>query len=176
MKYVFCSQRLAVQPVTEAEIQNIHEIFASNADLLQLLDREHDPRIHAEQFVFSRILPPNGISNQMYNLTLRRKDTQSIVGLLGLYEGYPTAHIAYLGQLFLHTRYQGQGLGQEIYEQLENYLRLRAIRAVRVGVALRNWNALRFWIKRDFLHITGMSGDRNFSSQKHAFLELQKKL
>lgn len=176
MKYVFCSQHLVAQPVTPADIQAVFDIFASNADLLKLLDREHDPQVCAQQFVGQRILPPKGSSSQMYNLTLRTRDNQSIIGLLGVYEGYPTAHIAYLGQLFFHAQLQGQGLGREIYGQLENYLRLRAMRAVRVGVALRNWKALRFWIKCGFKSITGMSGDLEFSRDNHAFLELEKQL
>ncbi|NLW80961.1 MAG: hypothetical protein GXY42_04725 [Desulfovibrionales bacterium] len=47
---------------------------------------------------------------------------------------------------------------------------------MRVGIGLRNWNALRFWIRLGFQRITGMSGSRVYAPNAFAFLELQKNL
>ena len=84
--------------------------------------------------------------------------------------------VAYIGELFLHPRFQGAGLGREICLRLGQVLRPGPAKTLRVGVGLRNWNALRFWVKLGFTHVTGMSGDRHFSPHGHAFLELEKNL
>lgn len=89
---------------------------------------------------------------------------------------YPQVRTLYIGELFLHPSVQGRGLGREVCLRLEELCRKASLRRIRVGVALRNWNALRFWIKLGFLDVTGMSGDRVFAPDAYAFLELQRKL
>ena len=99
-----------------------------------------------------------------------------VIGLLSLYTGYPKGDVAYVGELFLSAEFQGIGLGREAYLSLEAMLRPGPMTRVRVGVGLKNWNALRFWIRLGFMQVTGMSGDRFFGPGRHAFLELQKNL
>lgn len=176
MGYSFRTTRVTARPVEKHDARDIRNIFAANAALLKLLDREHDPYILADRFVLRLNLPPDGEQKHLFNSVLHGSGTQCAIGLLSLYEGYPAPHIAYIGQLFLHPRVHGQGFGRETYLQVENMLRQKPLDAVRVGVALRNWNALRFWARQGFLCITGISGDRHFAPEAHAFLELQKKL
>lgn len=176
MTQLFRSARIAARTAELQDEADIRNIFTANARLLSLLDHDHDPADMADRFVRRQNLPPDGHQGRLHNFTLQACGSDRTIGLLSVYEGYPTRRVAYVGQLFLHPDCHGQGLGREVYLQLEGLLRLRPVQVVRVGVALRNWNALRFWTRLGFLRITGMSGDRHFAPEAHAFLELQKNL
>ncbi|MGE4441508.1 MAG: N-acetyltransferase family protein [Desulfomicrobium sp.] len=176
MPYSFRSARIIARPVTGADTPEVEAVYAGNRELLLLLDRENDPALLARRFAEGRNLPPKGKPSRLHNLALLGADSRDILGILGFYAGYPRADIAYVGELFLRARLQGMGLGREAYLGLEALLRQGPMSRVRVGVGLRNWNALRFWIRLGFSQVTGMSGDRLFGSGGYAFLELQKNL
>jgi ribosomal protein S18 acetylase RimI-like enzyme len=170
------SARILARPVTEADTDAILGIYEANRDLLVLLDRENDPGALTTRFTRSRNLPPGGTAQGLRNLVLCEIHNGAPMGLLSLYMGYPEKDVAYIGELFLHPDFQGAGIGREICLRLEAVLRNGPARRVRVGVGLRNWNALRFWVRQGYVHVTGMSGDRCFTPEGHAFLELEKNL
>ncbi len=172
----FRSARILAQLATEADAPEIVEVYEGNRELLLLLERENDPLVLTHRFVHRLNLPPKVSPTGLHNMILRDVRSERAIGLLSLYMGYPAAKIAYVGELFLHPEFHGAGLGREAYLRLESVLRLGPVNQVRVGVGLKNWNALRFWIRLGFAHITGMSGDRYFGPERHAFLELQKNL
>lgn len=176
MSYSFRSARILAQPVAGTDILEIEAVYTGNRELLLLLDHENDPLVLARRFVEGRNLPPRGCPSCLHNLVLREAGSGDVMGLLGLYTGYPKADIVYVGELFLCPQFQGVGFGREAYQGLEVMLRSGPMSRVRVGVGLRNWNALRFWIRLGFTQVTGMSGDRSFGPGRHAFLELQKNL
>lgn len=176
MSYSFRSARILARPVTESDAPGIEAVYTGNRELLLLLDSENDPLALARRFVEGRNLPARGCPSCLHNLVLREAGSGDVMGLLGLYTGYPKADVAYVGELFLSPQFQGVGFGREAYLSLEALLRPGPMTRVRVGVGLRNWNALRFWIRLGFTHVTGMSGDRSFGPGRHAFLELQKNL
>lgn len=170
------TSRLWCQTVTPAHFQDILRIYQHNQDLLLLLEQDQEADVLAMRFVRKANLPPSGRMAQLCNVVVYRSSEAQAVGLCSVYQGYPEPRTAYIGELFFDSQAQRMGLGRELYTALEERLRHGAITAVRVGVGLRNWNALRFWIRLGFVHITGMSGARDFSPQAYAFLELQKNL
>ena len=170
------SARILARPVTEADAPAVQGIYEANRDLLVLLDRVHDPLVLSRNFTQGLNVPKGCMPAGLHNLVLCDAVNGEPLGLLSLYLGYPSRDVAYIGELFLHADHQGVGLGRELCLRLEEALRQGAARRVRVGVSLNNWNALRFWIKLGYSHVTGMSGDRHFSPQGHAFLELEKNL
>jgi ribosomal protein S18 acetylase RimI-like enzyme len=176
MPYSFQSARITARPVTGSEALEIEAVYEGNRSLLSLLDREKDPAVLSRRFVEGRNLPSRGVKAHLHNLILRETLSLDVMGLASLYMGYPKADIAYVGELFLAPQFQGVGFGREAYLALEAKLGPARMSQVRVGVGLRNWNALRFWIRLGFAHISGMSGDRNFGPGRYAFVELQKKL
>ena len=176
MPYSFRSSRILARPVTGLDTPEVESVYSGNWELLLLLDHDNDPAELARRFVEGRNLPPKGRPSRLHNLLLLEADSQDAVGILSLYAGYPKVDVAYVGELFLCSRFQGVGLGREAYMGLEALLRQGPMSRVRVGVGLRNWNALRFWIRLGFSQATGMSGDRCFGSGRFAFLELQKNL
>jgi len=172
----FRSERILARTVTDADSPEVAGVYAGNRELLVLLDRESDPDVLARRFVQQLNVPPKVHPSSLHNLVLLDAPTGLALGILSLCTGYPSERIAYIGELFLHPEYQGAGRGREICLKLESMLRQSPMQSVRVGVGLKNWNALRFWIRLGYTHITGMSGDRNFAPEAHAFLELQKNL
>jgi ribosomal protein S18 acetylase RimI-like enzyme len=176
MSYSFRSARILARPVNGLDAPEVEAVYAANRELLVLLDRENDPALLAHRFAERRNLPPKGYASRLHNLLLCDAASKDVLGILGVYAGYPRADVAYVGELFLHTSFQGVGLGREAYLSLEALLRQGPMSSVRVGVGLRNWNALRFWIRLGFSQVTGMSGDRVFGKGRYAFLELQKNL
>lgn len=168
--------RLNGFPVSPSDLPEIQSVYAENCELLRLLDYDHDPAVLAERFVLRANLPTGGTADKLLNLVLKCGRTGNTVGLLGVYSGYPEPAVAYLGELFLRLAHQRLGLGREVCLALESDLRAKNMRTLRVGVGLRNWNALRFWIKLGYVRITGMSGDRYFTPDAHAYLELEKNL
>jgi ribosomal protein S18 acetylase RimI-like enzyme len=170
------SARILARPVTAADTPAVVGIYEGNRDLLVLLDREHDPEVLARRFVQGLNLPQGSPPAGLRNYLLCDVQTGRPTGLLSLYIGYPSRDVAYIGELFLHPGRQGVGLGREVCLCLEQALRSGPAKTMRVGVGLKNWNALRFWVKLGFTEITGMSGDRHFRPDGHAFLELQKTL
>lgn len=170
------SARILARPVTNADIRAVAGIYGGNRDLHVLLDREHDPLVLSRRFTQGLNLPQSAPSARLHNFLLCDVRTEQPLGLLSLCMGYPAGDVAYIGELFLHPSFQGAGLGREICLRLEQVLRPGPAKTLRVGVGLRNWNALRFWVKLGFTHVTGMSGDRHFSPHGHAFIELEKNL
>ncbi|NLY40096.1 MAG: GNAT family N-acetyltransferase [Desulfovibrionales bacterium] len=166
--------RLVCMAVTPAHFSEIFSLYQRNQALLALLDHEHDPAHLATRFVRKANVPLGGSVRQLSKVVLFSPDQTKIRGLCSVYYGYPEPHIAYVGELFFAPDAQRMGLGRELYLALEAQVRVRSMQAVRVGVGLRNWNALRFWIRLGFVHITGMSGARDFTPQAYAFLELEK--
>lgn len=176
MKKVFQTPRLYGRHATEDDYTQVLDIYDSNRELLLLLDRNYKPAYFAERFAQRRNLPSGGDPHWLRNLVLLSAETDQLIGLLSLYAGYPRPEVGYIGEYFLLKNSQNQGFGQEGYRALESGLRQTRLRSVRVGVGLRNWNALRFWIRQGFSHITGMSGDRLFAPDTFAHLELSKSL
>ena len=170
------SARILARPVTDADARAVAGIYEGNRDLLVLLDREHEPLALSRRFTQGLNLPQSAPTARLQNFLLCDVRSGQPVGLLSLCMGYPAGDVAYIGELFLHPRFQGAGLGREICLRLEQVLRPGPAKTLRVGVGLRNWNALRFWVKLGFTHVTGMSGDRHFSPHGHAFIELEKNL
>ncbi len=172
----FRTTHLLARPATPADEGSVLAVYAGNEPLLRLLDRESEAREMTSKFLHGENLPPSGRPELLHNLALCIPSTPGVAGLLSLYIGYPQVRTLYIGELFLHPSVQGRGLGREVCLRLEELCRKASLRRIRVGVALRNWNALRFWIKLGFLDVTGMSGDRVFAPDAYAFLELQRKL
>ncbi len=172
----FRTARLIGHPASPTDEDDIRTVYQENEPLLRLLDHDQDPARMAARFTRRANHPPRGEADKLSNLVLACAKTGLCVGILSVYHGYPEPGVAYVGELFLRPIHQGQGLGRETYLALEADLRGHGTRVARVGVGLRNWNALRFWIRLGFLRVTGMSGARTFAPDAFAFLELQKNL
>ncbi len=159
-----------------AELQQVHDVCAYiEAWTGALADSQHaQPMLWALQ---EGDLPPGG-SKEFFRLqSIRLKATRHLIGFAEVYHGYPTADVFWVGFLGIHPDQQHQGYGMEFVQGLiEVVAGLRAYSAVRLGVALKNWPALRFWTSVGFNHIVEMRGDKVYSEQSFAFLYLERRL
>jgi ribosomal protein S18 acetylase RimI-like enzyme len=109
--------------------------------------------------------------------TIRRKADGALVGYFHLYHGVPQRpDLAYISMFVLHPDQQQQQYGSEVAEGISNHLRALGYPAIQLDVYLKNWPALRFWIKQGFTKIDDLEGDRVHSAEAHARLRLEKAL
>ena len=119
-------------------------------------------------------LPPNG-SKEFFRLqSVRAKATGQLVGFLDLYHGYPTAEVFWVGLLVIQPQFQKSGYGREVICGLKETLaEVGGYRVIRLGVALKNWPALRFWTRLGFDRIIAIKGDEVHSENTFAFVTLE---
>lgn len=119
-------------------------------------------------------LPPGGHRDRGRMQSLRLKNTGDLIGYLELYHGYPVPAIAWIGVFAIAPAFQQNGYGQEVIHRLSDALQACGYHSIRLLVAVKNWPGLRFWIKTGFTHIIGFQGDRVYSDNSFAELNLEK--
>ncbi|HZG87727.1 GNAT family N-acetyltransferase [Paenibacillus sp.] len=119
-------------------------------------------------------VPPGGSQDRLLLQRIARKDDpeRRPIGLLELYHGYPHERSLYIGFLFIDPVEQGNGCGREIASRCRELALGLGYEEARVAVALKNWPALRFWIRNGYRHATKTAGDRLFGEDAYAVLEL----
>ncbi len=109
--------------------------------------------------------------------TIRRKSDDTLVGYFHLYHGVrPRPDLAYISMFVLHPNQQQQQYGSEVAQGISDHLRALGYPAIQLDVYLKNWPALRFWIKQGFTKIDDLQGDRVHGADAHAQLRLEKTL
>ena len=157
-------------------MNEIIQILESNDSVNRLLRANPNYKKEAKEIVQYQGLPPNGSKKNLMNLLIIEKKNNLTAGFLSFYIGYPNKYILYIGDFFLRPDFQNSGAGSEIVSRLEANLKNSSIKGIRLGVGLKNWKALRFWIKTGFNKIIKMSGDKDFMSDNFAVIELEKSL
>ena len=133
-----------------------------------------------ESFVelVAKSLARGGDSREAFQMqSVRLNGRQRIVGYFHLYFGVPKAEVVVISMLTIHPDYQKRHLGSEIVMGLAEQLRsLGDYTAIWLQVYLKNWPALRFWMKAGFTTIVEYRGDKVHSKDSFASLVLEKKL
>jgi ribosomal protein S18 acetylase RimI-like enzyme len=120
-------------------------------------------------------LPPNGTLEFFRLQSIRLAETHQMIGYLELYHGYPSIEVFWIGMFGIDPQFQGNGYGQELVNKLCELVHdTQGYSKIRLGVALNNWPAIRFWVKAGFDRIVKLNGDKNYSSVTFAFLVLEK--
>lgn len=173
------SWRLAtadIEIASEDDLSGVACVYSENADLLSLIGPETDPHTKAEAMIRHTELPPGGRPEQEQTYVVRASGSDTVDGVLQVYRGYPEPGVLYLGELYLRPVAKGRGLGATIVEALEHRAREAGASEIRLGVGLRNWGALRFWVRMGYDRITKVSGDRAFAENAFAVIELARQL
>ncbi|MEZ4710726.1 MAG: GNAT family N-acetyltransferase [Caldilineaceae bacterium] len=105
-----------------------------------------------------------------------RQEPDIIVGYVHLHHGVPTAQLVFISMFVMHPDYQQQHFGQEIIAGLAAQLQSLGYEALRLDIFLKNWPALRFWIKAGFTTILEYEGDATHTPTGHASLLLEHRL
>ena len=157
-------------------VGSITRILAENQETLALLFPEVSPELMAQGLIEGQAIPPGGDSDRLKTFLITGQEDNGARGFLSVYCGYPREETLYVGDLFVEPLWQGQGLGQEAVLSLEQVAAECGFREIRLAVGLKNWLALRFWVKLGYDRITKISGDRTFAPEAFANLELGKRL
>ena len=104
------------------------------------------------------------------------KNTGLPIGYVGLYHGFPDASTIWIDILVVDPAYQGQGYAKEVVGGIVQSAREIGYATIGIGVALKNWPALRFWVKQGFDRIVKVAGDSEYSETAFATLSLRRAL
>jgi GNAT superfamily N-acetyltransferase len=154
----------------------ITNIFSENREILKLLMRRPAPADLADGLVTRESLPLGGEPERLLPFLISATAKNEVVGIVSVYCGYPQEDTLYLGDLFFRPVWQGQGYGTEVVAALEQAAAGAGFRQIRLAVGLKNWLALRFWLKQGYHQITKISGSRHFGPDNFGNLELSKTL
>ena len=168
------TKRLTIQDLDEDEIQSVQKLYEQGSYIHQWdggsLDYEYAYRCFTDGD-----LPPNGTKDKYKIQVIRVKETDTIVGILTTYQGYPKYETFYINYLYIDKEYHKQGLGKEVISELLSILQESKFAEVRASVAIKNWPAIRFWTGLGLDTINGFYGDNEYRADHYADIELIKK-
>lgn len=104
------------------------------------------------------------------------KDTGLPIGYVGVYHGYPDTSTIWIDILLIDPAYQRLGFAKEVEDGIDKSAREIGYSAIGIGVGLKNWPALRFWVKQGFDKIVKVVGDTEHSDATFATVSLRKTL
>jgi GNAT superfamily N-acetyltransferase len=170
------TQRCLIREVGPEALQQLATIFADNAEAVRSQEGDCRPENMASALLNHEALPPDGDPDQEHTYLITDKDRGIAIGLLSTYGGYPQPETLYIGSLFLKREWQRRGIGGEIIVALESRSLQNGFAEVRVQVSLKNWPALRFWVRVGYDRITTLTVDEQFAKDAYGSIELTRSL
>lgn len=107
------------------------------------------------------------------------KNSRKLIGYFHLQHfspRLPQPATAFISMFVIHPEFQGKRFAQEIVEGISRQLAEYGYIAIWLSVSLKNWGAIRFWIRQGFNKIIEYDGAHQFSETEHASLTLEKLL
>ena len=117
----------------------------------------------------------DGEGNGRFQLQTIRCNDQPI-GYFHCYHHHPHPNVLLVSMFVLHPDHQKGGYGTELVAGLAQQARAASHQAIWLEVFLKNWPALRFWIKSGFTTIIDMDGAPQHDATAHASIVVAKTL
>ncbi len=117
----------------------------------------------------------DGVGNGRFQLQTIRQNDQ-IIGYFHCYHHNPHPHTLFVSMFVLHPDYQRGGFGTEFVQGLAQKVKATGYEAIWLEIFLKNWPALRFWIKSGFTTIIDMDGAPQHDATSHASIVVAKTL
>ncbi|MBK8902003.1 MAG: GNAT family N-acetyltransferase [Anaerolineaceae bacterium] len=117
----------------------------------------------------------DGVGNGRFQLQTIRHNHQP-VGYFHCYHHHPHPNILLVSMFVFHPDHQKGGYGTELVAGLAQQARTASHQAIWLEVFLKNWPALRFWIKSGFTTIIDMDGAPQHDATAHASIVVAKSL
>jgi ribosomal protein S18 acetylase RimI-like enzyme len=99
-----------------------------------------------------------------------------LIGFLAYYLEYQKKDMAYISVIYIKEKYRKNGIGKEIIDAIINEFTLLKIKEIRIHCSLRNAEALKFWIKREFNHIINVEYTGNLFPNNFGGIELTRRI
>lgn len=129
---------------TEAELEALNEVLEKLEGATKAILG------HPEAHSLFAMLPPGREPCHKYLYGVYAEKT--LIGCLDVIRGFPDPTCAYVGLFVLASQNRRQGTGSEIWRLAEELISSwDEIKKWRLGVALQNDGAERFWTKRGFV-------------------------
>lgn len=164
-------RNLKVLLSAENELEKLNEIFVEDSKFFIKVEGEQ-MAVSPDVCFREGMLPPNKSKEDFKMLSCYVDDT--LIGWVTILKGYPEDDIYYIGHIYLVDTAKYKGYGKTIINMLCDYFRENKMTRVRVFVALKNWDGIRFWYKCGFDKITDASYDVSYSEETFASIELEK--
>lgn len=148
MKVELFSDKYAVRPLNEGDIDDIYKLLREN-----VLYYEYCPPFVTRQSIQDDMnaLPPEKTMKDKYYIGYYQKD--KLIAIMDLIDDYPEKGIAYIGFFMTDVAAQNRGVGSEIIDCLCKYLTSLEYRSIRLAWVKGNPQAEHFWLKNCFVPI-----------------------
>ncbi len=167
------TNRLTITDTHPNDLPQLERVLLSNSSTLLLDGIQNPDPTELQRWLTNGDLPPNGQKDNYRLQTITRRDTSEVIGYLSVYHGHPTPDTFYIASLFIRQDCQKKGFGSELVNQLPLLPALRDYPTHRLVVTVRNWKAVRFWVRHGFTTIAQVIGTLdNDSTTDTARLEL----
>lgn len=134
------TDRLLLREVDTGDLQDVHRVFASNADFLQL--REEIASYDLQSV--TRYWEAASLDPDRHVLLVVHKNTGIVIGLLDFVDQSPTDGKPWIGLVMIHTGHQRRGFGTEAVHAVTDLVGSRGHHTVRMAVIDDNETGLAF--------------------------------
>lgn len=169
------TERLVVRDaLIEKDLDKLQSLWESSAYIGEFdghSERTKDDMYHD---LIEGDLPPGGTKEFFKIQPLFTKENYETIGYITMYHGYPDEGALWITFFYINRDEQGKGYGHEVINKLIIEAEKAGFQRIMLSVALKNWEAIRFWIKEGFDKITGFYGDRTYGKESFSNLALEK--
>lgn len=167
--------RLIIQDSVIEECEKLQKVNEAS-DYIEKWVGWKTPPNYAVKTLTEGNLPPDGKKEFFKAKTIYQQQTNDIIGVLELYNGYPTKDTLCIAWFFILPTYQKMGYAKEVIDHIISEAKNDGFRSIQLGVHLKNWPALHFWQKAGFNKIVNIVGDAVHSENTFATIILRKDL
>lgn len=139
------SAKFDVRKLDESDVNEVLELMKKNPLFFQ-----HCPPMATRQSILEdmKALPPRTIYEDKYYVGYFLDG--KLVAVMDLILKYPKEDTAFIGFFMMNKDFQGKGIGTEIIEECETFLRGNGYLYIRLGFAKGNPQSEAFWLKNGF--------------------------
>ena len=168
------TERMIIRDTTVDDIDSLQETYLQSRSVESWTRNEELTNDYIPNCVIKGNLPTSGMKEYYKIQSIIHKNSSKIIGFLEFYHGYPQKEVLYIGTLLFSEDSRNRGYGQEVMTELFKKVKELGFSKARLGVSLKNWGGIYFWIKLGFNKITKFSGDKVHTKNSFGILELEK--
>ncbi|WP_088225767.1 GNAT family N-acetyltransferase [Desulfosporosinus sp. FKB] len=170
------TEEIIIRDTIVEDIDSLQEIYIQSQSTEGWTRNEEFTNDYIHNAFSKGNLPPGGMKKYYKIQSMIHKKSSKIMGFLEVYLGYPQEDVVYIGTLLFCEDYRNKGYGQEVMTEFLKQIVELGFSKARLGVTLRNWSGIYFWNKLGFDKITKYVGDKVFTNDSFAILELERNL